>query len=790
MGQSQSRTDAGSAIAFRAYTDAERDLLRLLQDRAAGRPLRTPTSPATAAAVAASLASPSATITLVPSSLPPPLSALLAAVYPPNEPIPLDAAVAVLRAALLASPPAATLGRPRDSRARAAHLDDDDEEEAEHAAEPVVEPLDGAAGGNEDLAAAAEPATLHPAADPDVVPAPLESSSSSSSTNLRVVRSQAGRAAVSPLPVAKLSPYLAATLASATVVLPDHVPVRMSDLESLVNVGLCSKGLVALSPAIALLKPTATVLQLCCNQLTSVPPHLGYLTQLTVLSLAKNKLAAVPPEIAHLAQLVELDLSHNVLGDLPAALGQLRRLHVLRVDHNRLTGLPPQLGRLAQLVTLDASENPLAVLPAELARLKHLRKLRTRGCPLLALPGSGVYGLRDFPDPASRVPSLRELAARAIVTSNTLVTLGDLPTDLAAYLTSFQTCTFCNGPYFAHRVVRTKRIVKNEVNLPLVYHMCADHWSSERQRVAAMFATPTCVTTADPDNPAHLAAGEAVVAVRGRPMVPAVPAPAVLAAVGVGGVVTPPVPLATPPRSRAGSLPAAIVARATRRSREPSSRRGSSDGVPLPMTPASVSADLSLASSTACLTPSASDDDDASDSELEDDEGNPFDPASYAPLTSGPVAALAAAIALPPLPLLVPATPTPPPAPPSTPSGTAGRPRAASASAAAKKMLKRSASVPLGGPRRRSGMQASASEPALLNEMDQPPVPPLPEIVAAADGTPVVVVGRDGALTPIAEESSGKAGRRWSGVAGLVARVRFGRWRAEAAGSASSAGRA
>ncbi|ORZ32471.1 hypothetical protein BCR44DRAFT_1391898, partial [Catenaria anguillulae PL171] len=261
----------------------------------------------------------------------------------------------------------------------------------------------------------------------------------------------------------------------------------MSDLDSQVNVGLCSKGLVQLTPWIAHIK-NATVLQLCCNSLTTLPPHIAHLQHLTVLSVAKNLLTSLPLELGHLTQLVELDVSHNRLTDLPDSLGHLRKLHILRVDHNRIAKLPRALGRLSNLVSLDVSDNPLTTLPAELARLKHLRKLRTRNCPLTQLTSHSPMAL-GTPDPPSRVPSLRELAARKLVATNATLDLAQLPRDLAAYLCSYDNCAFCSGPMFDHRVIRSRKFVKNDHVLPLEFELCSSHWSTERERVKALFST-------------------------------------------------------------------------------------------------------------------------------------------------------------------------------------------------------------------------------------------------------------------------------------------------------------
>ncbi|KNE63332.1 hypothetical protein AMAG_08472 [Allomyces macrogynus ATCC 38327] len=190
------------------------------------------------------------------------------------------------------------------------------------------------------------------------------------------------------VPLAALLSVLPRDPNTGDAAVPDDLPVTAGELESTVNVGLCSRGVVEIAPGVGSLR-AANVLQLCCNAITRLPPHVGYLTHLTVLSVAKNHLTELPVQLGHLSSLVELDVSRNRLTSLPASLARLTQLHVLRADHNLIPALPPQLGRITSLVVLDIAYNPLRALPAELLALSNLRKLRVRGCPLMPVRRPG-----------------------------------------------------------------------------------------------------------------------------------------------------------------------------------------------------------------------------------------------------------------------------------------------------------------------------------------------------------------------------------------------------------------
>ena len=130
----------------------------------------------------------------------------------------------------------------------------------------------------------------------------------------------------------------------------------------------------------------ATVLNLRGNQLTTLPPEIGELANLTELNLSVNQLTALPPEITKLTNMTEFDLGDNQLTTLPPEIIELTRLTTLDLWDNQLITLTPEIGELTSLTTLSLSYNQLTALPAEIGELTSLTTLSLRGNQLTALP--------------------------------------------------------------------------------------------------------------------------------------------------------------------------------------------------------------------------------------------------------------------------------------------------------------------------------------------------------------------------------------------------------------------
>lgn len=96
-----------------------------------------------------------------------------------------------------------------------------------------------------------------------------------------------------------------------------------------------------------------------CN-LTEVPvKELAAFPKATILDLSCNNITSLPPEICNLTHLVKVDLSKNQLRSLPEDLGRLGNLQHLDLYNNKLTVLPVSFSELKNLKWLDLKDNPL-----------------------------------------------------------------------------------------------------------------------------------------------------------------------------------------------------------------------------------------------------------------------------------------------------------------------------------------------------------------------------------------------------------------------------------------------
>ncbi|EDN68964.1 leucine-rich-repeat protein [Beggiatoa sp. PS] len=102
------------------------------------------------------------------------------------------------------------------------------------------------------------------------------------------------------------------------------------------------------------------------NQITALPPEIAQLAHLRVLSLTGNSLTTLPPEIAQLANLEWLYLANNQLNRLPLEITQLIQLRVLSLDSNQITALPKEIINLPQIQVLSCYNNPLRFPPPEI----------------------------------------------------------------------------------------------------------------------------------------------------------------------------------------------------------------------------------------------------------------------------------------------------------------------------------------------------------------------------------------------------------------------------------------
>ena len=136
-------------------------------------------------------------------------------------------------------------------------------------------------------------------------------------------------------------------------------------------------------------------LDLCSKYLTSLPPEIYELKNLTALGIARNRLTSLPPEISKLKNLTSLNISGNQLTSLPYEISELKNLKILGVSGNQLTSLPVEISELKNLTSLDISRNQLTSLPPDISKLKSLTSLFVFENKLTSLP-SGIIELKNL----------------------------------------------------------------------------------------------------------------------------------------------------------------------------------------------------------------------------------------------------------------------------------------------------------------------------------------------------------------------------------------------------------
>jgi Leucine rich repeat len=155
---------------------------------------------------------------------------------------------------------------------------------------------------------------------------------------------------------------------------------------SITALDLRNIGLDEISPSVLFLKyEQLKILLLNINQLSSLPPEFGKLTNLISVHLSGNQLRSLPAEFGKLTNLTSLDLTDNQLSSLPIEFGKLTNLTSLGLSMNQLSSLPPEFGKLTNLTSLDLSMNQLSSLPPEFGKLTNLTSLNLSVNPLSSL---------------------------------------------------------------------------------------------------------------------------------------------------------------------------------------------------------------------------------------------------------------------------------------------------------------------------------------------------------------------------------------------------------------------
>ncbi|KAM8947247.1 leucine-rich repeat-containing protein 59 [Pelodytes ibericus] len=109
-------------------------------------------------------------------------------------------------------------------------------------------------------------------------------------------------------------------------------------------------------------------LDLSLSDMSEIPVReLAAFPKATVLDLSCNKLTTLPGEFCFLTHIVKLDLSKNQLVQLPSEFGRLINLQHLDLLQNRLKVLPVTFAQLKNLKWLDLKDNPLIPAVAKVA---------------------------------------------------------------------------------------------------------------------------------------------------------------------------------------------------------------------------------------------------------------------------------------------------------------------------------------------------------------------------------------------------------------------------------------
>jgi Leucine-rich repeat (LRR) protein len=124
------------------------------------------------------------------------------------------------------------------------------------------------------------------------------------------------------------------------------------------------------------------------NQLTTLPPDMGDLSNLKTLWLDDNHLADFPIVLCSIKSLEELRMSGNQLHFIPQSINALSNLKTLALDNNKIEDFPMGILELPHLENLWLRQNLLRELPDSLSELTVLQTLSVSSNQLSSLPSS------------------------------------------------------------------------------------------------------------------------------------------------------------------------------------------------------------------------------------------------------------------------------------------------------------------------------------------------------------------------------------------------------------------
>ena len=201
------------------------------------------------------------------------------------------------------------------------------------------------------------------------------------------------------------------------------------------ELNLANYGMTSLPPEIGNLS-NLTKLVLQNNDLTHLPVEIGKLQNLQILDISDNNLLNIPEEVGNLSKLTKLDLSNNQLSFVASCVGTLLDLIDLNLKNNKITSIASEIGNLRNLAILDLSTNSLKELPIEIGLLSSLSVLYIHVNNISEIPHSighltNLVALYMFRNKITRLPNeIGELSSlRRLDISENL--LSELPTNIA-----------------------------------------------------------------------------------------------------------------------------------------------------------------------------------------------------------------------------------------------------------------------------------------------------------------------------------------------------------------------
>ncbi|XP_033329838.2 uncharacterized protein LOC117222313 isoform X1 [Megalopta genalis] len=125
------------------------------------------------------------------------------------------------------------------------------------------------------------------------------------------------------------------------------------------------------------------------NLLKELPSQLCDMSQLLVLDVSANKLEQIPSCIKNLINLKSLTLNQNFIDELPSEMNQMHNLEVLSICGNKFIALPEWIGSLPKLKELNADNNCLKELPNRLTLSPQISLISVCSNRLRYLPLNG-----------------------------------------------------------------------------------------------------------------------------------------------------------------------------------------------------------------------------------------------------------------------------------------------------------------------------------------------------------------------------------------------------------------